>query len=78
MTGVQTCALPILEGATGNIHTNFRGKALAALAELRSGKDFVYIHIEAPDEAGHQGELETKIRAIEEIDEKVLSVLLPG
>jgi len=67
-----------VEGATGNIHTNFRGKALAALAELRSGKDFVYIHIEAPDEAGHQGELETKIRAIEEIDEKVLSVLLPG
>jgi 2,3-bisphosphoglycerate-independent phosphoglycerate mutase len=67
-----------VEGATGNIHTNFRGKALAALAELRNGKDFVYIHIEAPDEAGHQGELGTKVRAIEEIDEKVLSVLLPG
>ena len=65
-------------GATGNITTDFRGKARAALEEIRSGQDFVYIHIEAPDEAGHRGELETKIRAIEEIDEKVVGEVLRG
>ena len=65
-------------GATGNITTNFRGKALAALDEIRNGQDFVYIHIEAPDEAGHRGELETKIKAIEEIDEKVVAELISG
>lgn len=79
--GIGICAgLEAVEvpGATGNIHTDFRGKALAALAELRRGMDFVYVHIEAPDEAGHQGELETKIRSIEEIDENVLGELLRG
>lgn len=65
-------------GATGNITTNFAGKANAALGELRSGQDFVYIHIEAPDEAGHRGELDTKIKSIEAIDEKVLGTLLQG
>ncbi len=65
-------------GATGNITTNFRGKALAALEEIRNGQDFVYVHIEAPDEAGHRGELETKVRAIEEIDQKVLGELIRG
>lgn len=65
-------------GATGNITTNFRGKALAALEELINGQDFVYIHIEAPDEAGHRGELQTKVKAIEEIDEKVLGELIGG
>lgn len=67
-----------VEGATGNIHTNFKGKAEAALQELRNGKDFVYIHIEAPDECGHQGLVEEKIRSIELIDEKVLGTLLDG
>ncbi|ACV62251.1 proposed homoserine kinase [Desulfofarcimen acetoxidans DSM 771] len=67
-----------VEGATGGTHTNFRGKALAALEELKKGKDFVYIHVEAPDEAGHRGELDTKIKTIEEIDGQMLSVLLPG
>lgn len=67
-----------VEGATGNIHTNFRGKAEAALAALASGLDFVLIHVEAPDEAGHQGDLETKIRAIEEIDRQVLGIVLNG
>ncbi|NMA65869.1 MAG: cofactor-independent phosphoglycerate mutase [Clostridiaceae bacterium] len=65
-------------GATGNIHTNFIGKAEAALKELKDGRDFVYIHIEAPDECGHQGQLEDKIRAIELIDQQVLSPLLEG
>lgn len=67
-----------VEGATGNIHTNFKGKALAAIEELKKGKDFIYLHVEAPDEAGHQGDLDTKIKAIEEIDEKVVAVLLDG
>lgn len=68
---------PEVEGATGYIDTNFKGKAECALKELRNGKDFVYIHIEAPDECGHRDEPENKVRAIELIDEQVLSVLLP-
>ncbi|WP_066640295.1 cofactor-independent phosphoglycerate mutase [Desulfolucanica intricata] len=79
--GLGKCAgmdVVTVEGATGGTHTNFRGKALAALEELRKGKDFVYIHVEAPDEAGHRGELNTKVKTIEELDEKMLSILLPG
>lgn len=78
--GIGICAgldVIVVNGATGNIHTNFRGKAEAALEELRRGKDFVYIHVEAPDEAGHQGELADKVKAIEEVD-KMLAVLLEG
>ena len=67
-----------VEGATGNIHTNFKGKAIAALNELKSGSDFVYVHIEAPDECGHRNELENKVRSIELIDEKVVGVILKG
>ncbi len=67
-----------VEGATGNIHTNFKGKAEAALNELRQGRDFVYIHIEAPDECGHQGQLKEKIRSIELIDSLVLDTLIKG
>lgn len=63
-------------GATGNIHTNFRGKAQAVLDAFKSGDDFVYLHIEAPDEAGHQGDLKTKISAIEKIDAEVLDTIL--
>jgi 2,3-bisphosphoglycerate-independent phosphoglycerate mutase len=65
-----------VEGATGNIHTNFRGKAEAALKELDAGSDFVYIHIEAPDECGHRYEIENKVRSIEIIDELVVGPLL--
>ncbi len=67
-----------VEGATGNIHTNFSGKAYAALKELESGQDFVYIHIEAPDECGHRHETENKVKSIELIDEKVVGTLLKG
>ena len=67
-----------VEGATGNIHTNFKGKALAALSELKEGRDFVYIHVEAPDECGHQGQLKEKIHSIELIDRDVLGTLLSG
>ncbi len=66
---------PEVEGATGYIDTNFEGKAKAAVEEFKNGRDFVYIHIEAPDECGHRNEPENKIRAIELIDEKVLPVL---
>jgi len=73
--GLGICAglKPIkVEGATGAIITNFAGKAEAALNELRQGQDFVYVHIESPDEAGHQGELEKKIWAIEQVDTEVV------
>lgn len=67
-----------VENATGNIHTNFIGKAKAALKELEEGKDFVYVHIEAPDECGHRYEIENKVRSIEIIDEQVVGTLLKG
>ena len=63
-------------GATGSIETNFAGKAAAALKELKNGQDFVYLHIESPDEAGHQGSLEKKIWAIEQIDKEVVSLVI--
>lgn len=66
-----------IEGATGSIDTNYEGKANAALkALLEDDQDFVYIHIEAPDEMGHQGSTKDKVKAIEHIDEKVVKVLL--
>jgi 2,3-bisphosphoglycerate-independent phosphoglycerate mutase len=71
--GLQVIDVP---GATGNIHTNFHGKAVAALQAFRDGIDFVYLHIEAPDEAGHRGEMDTKIKAIERIDAEVLGYIL--
>lgn len=61
-----------VEGVTGNIHTNYQGKVDAAIKTLENGADFVYIHVEAPDECGHRGELENKVKAIELIDEKVV------
>ncbi len=64
-----------VEGATGNIHTNFKGKADAAIAEFQKGSDYVYIHVEAPDECGHRGEPENKVRSIELIDEKIVKPL---
>jgi 2,3-bisphosphoglycerate-independent phosphoglycerate mutase len=67
-----------VEGATGNIHTNFLGKANAALKELESGKDFVYVHLEAPDECGHRQEIENKAKSIELIDKLVVDTLLKG
>ena len=59
-------------GATGYLDTNFEGKAQAAIDEFKSGQDFVYIHVEAPDECGHRYEIENKVRSIELIDEKIL------
>ncbi len=62
-----------VEGATGTLTTNFDGKAKAAVDALESGCDYVYVHLEAPDECGHQGDREGKRRAIELIDEKILT-----
>lgn len=67
-----------VEGATGNYDTDFSGKAEAALAALKKGADFVYIHIEAPDECGHHGDVEHKIYSIEQIDEKVVKRVVEG
>jgi 2,3-bisphosphoglycerate-independent phosphoglycerate mutase len=60
-----------VEGATGFVDTNYEGKADAALSALEQ-KDFVFIHVEAPDEAGHQGDAELKIKAIEDLDARLL------
>lgn len=65
-----------VEGATGNIHTSFEGKAAAAINALKSGDDFVYLHMEAPDECGHRGERDNKIKSIELIDEKVIAAVV--
>ncbi|MEM0358969.1 MAG: cofactor-independent phosphoglycerate mutase [Candidatus Hadarchaeales archaeon] len=64
-------------GATGYFDTNYEGKALYALKALET-HDFVYVHVEAPDEAGHEGNLEMKIKAIEDLDRRLLGPLLDG
>lgn len=77
--GIGRCAgldTPHVPGATGGCVTDYSAKAKAAAEELESGKDFVYIHIEAPDECGHKGDLNAKIAAIENIDEKILGYLM--
>lgn len=76
--GLGRCAgLELLEvsGLTGDNSTNFSGMVKAALTALREGADFIFLHLEAPDEYGHRQETENKIRAIELIDEQVLRVL---
>ncbi len=64
-----------VEGATGNCETNWDGKAEAAWNAIQNGSDFVYIHMEAPDEMGHQGKPEKKKLAVELIDERVVGFL---
>lgn len=79
--GIGLCAgmkVIEVEGATGNIDTNFKGKGEAALKTLLDGQDLVYIHVEAPDECGHHGDLEGKIQAIERIDQDIVGPLLKG
>jgi 2,3-bisphosphoglycerate-independent phosphoglycerate mutase len=66
-----------VKGATGYIDTNYKGKADAALRSLNTC-DFVYVHVEAPDEAGHNGSIKDKIRAIEDFDSKVVGPVLKG
>ena len=64
-----------VEGANGGLHTNYEGKVQAALDALRDGYDFAYIHVEAPDEMGHQGSVEKKVQAIEFLDQRVIGPL---
>lgn len=61
-----------VEGATGTLHTNFDGKAKAAIDEFKRGMDFVYMHLEGPDECSHQGDMEGKMECMKSIDTKVL------
>ncbi|RLF15615.1 MAG: cofactor-independent phosphoglycerate mutase [Thermoprotei archaeon] len=63
-------------GATGYLDTNYEGKADYALRALEEGVDVVFIHVEAPDEAGHQGSFELKVKAIEDLDKRLLGRLL--
>lgn len=64
-----------VEGANGGLNTNYEGKTQAALDALKNGYDFVYIHVEAPDEMGHQGSVEKKVRSIEYLDQRVIGPL---
>ena len=67
--GMESIDVP---GATGNVHTNYAGKADAAIKAFRDGTDFVYVHVEGPDECGHRAELENKVISIERIDNEIL------
>ena len=65
-----------VEGANATLHTNYEGKAMAAVKALtKDGFDFAYVHVEAPDEMGHQGSVERKVQAIEYLDAKVIKVI---
>lgn len=79
LKGIAICAKMKsvdVEGATGYIDTNFDGKAQAAIDEFKNGAELVYVHVEAPDECGHRFEAENKVKAIELIDEKVLTPIV--
>lgn len=65
-------------GATGTLDTNYEGKVQAALEALAGGLDFVYLHVEAPDECGHRQEIFNKVKAIEYLDNRVVKPLREG
>ena len=68
-----------VEGANGGLHTNYEGKANAALDVLtKDNYDFVYVHLEGPDEMGHQGSVERKVKAIENLDELIIKPIVEG
>lgn len=68
-----------VEGANGGLDTNYEGKARAAVDVLtKDGYDFVYVHLEAPDEMGHQGSVEKKVKAIENLDQRLLRPIVEG
>lgn len=69
----------IVEGANGGLNTNYEGKAKAAVEALtKQGYDFAYVHVEAPDEMGHQGSVEKKVKAIEYLDERLIRLVKEG
>ena len=77
--GIGLCAKMTsidVEGATGNVHTNYEGKAIAAIEAFKAGSDYVYVHVEGPDECGHRAEIENKVIAIEKIDKLILAPVL--
>jgi 2,3-bisphosphoglycerate-independent phosphoglycerate mutase len=74
LAGLEVLDVP---GATGYFDTNYDGKAQYGLRGLKE-KNFVYVHVEAPDEAGHMGDLRLKIEAIEAFDEKIVGTILKG
>ena len=77
--GLGLCAemyVPDVEGVTGNIHTNFVGKANAAIDFYKKGGEFVYLHVEAPDECGHRKEIFNKVKSIEYLDLKILAPII--
>ena len=79
LRGIGKCAnmaVPVVEGATGYIDTDFTAKKDAAIKLFEDGTDLVYIHMEAPDECGHRGEVENKIKSIELIDELVVGPMI--
>lgn len=79
LKGIGICAnmeTPDVENATGYLDTNFEGKAKAGIESFENGCDFVYVHIEAPDECGHRGEAGNKVKAIELIEQRALKPLL--
>ncbi|GAB1476047.1 cofactor-independent phosphoglycerate mutase [Bacillota bacterium] len=76
--GIGICAglgAVSVEGATGTIHTNYEGKTQAAIRAFEEGNDFVFLHLEGPDECSHQGDLAGKIKCLELIDEKIAGPL---
>ena len=79
LKGIGICGgmdTPFVEGATGYIDTNFEGKTKAGIEAFKNGTDLVYLHFEAPDECGHRGEAENKVKAIELIDSRSLKLML--
>ena len=73
--GIAICARMTsvdVEGATGNVSTNFAGKGEAAINEFKRGQDYVYVHVEAPDECGHRAEADNKVLSLEKIDKLIL------
>ncbi len=64
-----------MEGATGLANTNYEGKAEAAIAALKD-TDFVFLHVEATDEAGHDGDIDLKVRAIESLDRRIVRPII--
>ena len=65
-----------MEGVTGLYNTNYEGKAQAAIDALKGGAEFVYIHIEASDEAGHEGDVALKIKTIEYLDSRIVKPIM--
>jgi 2,3-bisphosphoglycerate-independent phosphoglycerate mutase len=79
LKGIGRCAgltCPDIPGATGTLHTNYGAKAECAVSAFREGADFVFLHVEAPDECAHSGDMDGKLRSLKHIDQEVLLPVL--